>query len=150
MWRAVIEGLTFDLHDLTEAVSQRIDGWHPEALRITGGGANSALWCQVQADMIGAPGERYRSAPSAPIGAALVAGVALGVWPDLQTAVSNIRKDGERFEPDPLRVERYRELALARQSLIETLRPSWDYLARSKEGAPLEPRFASRGRSTSV
>jgi xylulokinase len=150
MWRAVIEGLTYDLQDLTEAVSQRIDGWHPEALRITGGGANSALWCQVQADMIGAPSERYLSAPSAPIGAALVAGVALGVWPDLRTAVTNIRKDSERFEPDPLRFERYRELALARQSLIETLRPSWDYLTRSNEGAPLEPRRASRGRRTNV
>jgi xylulokinase len=129
VWRAVLEGLTFDLLDLTEAVAARIEGWQPHTVRLTGGGARSALWCQMQADMLGVPGERFRSAPSAPVGAALTAGVAVGVWPDLRTAAAQIRLSSERFAPNLDNAKTYARLVERRRGLIEHLRPGWDYLA---------------------
>lgn len=129
VWRAVMEGLTFDLLDISEAIAARLPGWRPHALRLTGGGARSALWCQMQADMLGVPGERFRSAPSAPAGAALCAGVAVGVWPDLRTAADRIRLPAERFDPDREKTRAYAHLAARRRGLIERLRPGWAYLA---------------------
>jgi xylulokinase len=129
VWRAVLEGLTFDLLDLTEAVSARIAGWRPDIVRLTGGGAKSALWCQMQADMLGLPGERFRSAPSSPVGAALTAGVAVGVWPDLRTAAARIRLPCEGFTPNLDNATAYARLLARRRGLIEQLRPSWNYLA---------------------
>lgn len=130
-WRAVMEGLTFDLIDTTEAIAEHIEGWRPQTLRLTGGGARSALWCRMQADMLGVPAERFGAAPSAPTGAALTAGVAVGLWPDLRSAAGRIRLQSDRFEPDRANTEVYARLAGRRRGLIERLKPAWDYLAEA-------------------
>lgn len=129
MWRSVLEGLSFDMLDLTEGIGDRIEGWRPHMLRLTGGGARSELWCQLQADMLGVPAERFSAAASAPVGAALTAGVTAGLWPDLRTAASLLRIPSDRFEPDRRRTGTYARLAARRRGLIEHLRSSWAYLA---------------------
>ena len=136
IWRAVLEGLTFDVLDMTDAIAGRIDGWRPQTLRLTGGGANSRLWCQIQADMLGVPAQRFVASPSAPTGAALTAGVAAGVWRDLRDAAANIRLPSESIEPNLAHAAAYADLARHRRGLIERLRPSWNHLA---DGA-VEPR----------
>ena len=128
-WRAVLEGLTYDLLDMTAAIAGRIAGWRPQALHLTGGGARSALWCQMQADMLGVPAQRSTAAPNAATGAALTAGVAAGVWPDLRQAAAQIQASTERFTPDPANTTAYAELARRHGGLIARLRPSWDHLA---------------------
>ncbi len=132
IWRAVLEGLTFDLIDLTEAIASRIKEWRPRRLRLTGGGAKSALWCQMQADMLGVVADRFRSSPSAAIGAALHAGVGVGIWPDLRIAASQIQAPVEIFTPDLEKTSAYQKLAKRRRGLIESLRPSWDYLQQQE------------------
>ena len=136
VWRAVLEGLTFDLLDMTDAIAGRIEGWRPRALRLTGGGAKSRLWCEMQADMLGVPAERFGASPSAPMGAALTAGVSVGVWPDLRTAAGNIRLPSETILPNLNKTKRYADLAQKRRELIASLRPSWAHLA----SAAVEPR----------
>jgi len=131
VWRSVLEGLSFDMLDLTQGIGERIEGWKPQTLRLTGGGARSGLWCQMQADMLGVSAERFSAAASAPVGAALTAGVTVGVWPDLRTAAGRLRIPSDRFEPDRHRTESYARLAARRRGLIEHLRPGWAYLAEA-------------------
>ncbi len=127
-WRSVLEGLTYDLLDMTEVIATRIEGWKPQILRMTGGGARSSLWCQIQTDMLGVPGNRTNDAPGAPVGAALTAGVANGIWSDLREATRFISYSEESFAPDRRHTEQYLRLAEARRGLIERLKPVWTYL----------------------
>ena len=46
-------------------VATEILGLNAMRIRITGGGGNSRLWCRIQADMLGVPGERYLADVSA-------------------------------------------------------------------------------------
>lgn len=125
LWRAVVEGLTYDLIDMVDIVKEQIPGWRPKRIRITGGGGNSRLWCRIQADMLGVPGERYLAAPSAPVGAALHAGVAVGAWPDLRSAASLIRLEAESIPFDAEATATYADAARRRRRLIEALQPVW-------------------------
>ncbi len=125
MWRAVVEGLTYDLIDMVDIVKAKVPGWQPKRIRITGGGGNSRLWCRIQADMLGVPGERYLAAPSAPVGAALNAGVAVGAWPDLKVAASLLRLEAETVPFDASATVAFAEGARRRRRLIVGLRPFW-------------------------
>ena len=134
-WRAVLEGLSYDLLDMTESISERIDNWKPKILRMTGGGAKSSLWCQIQTDMLGVPAVRTSQVPGAPIGAALTAGVAVGIWPELRTATRLISFGEEEFEPVAGHADDYRRLTANRRGLIKRFKPVWTYMDNVNESA---------------
>ena len=76
--RAVLEGVACHSRWLHEAV-ERFAGRRLEPVRIIGGGAQSDLWCQIHADVLGRPVARVSDPASAVLrGAALLAGIALG------------------------------------------------------------------------
>ncbi|PKM38912.1 MAG: carbohydrate kinase [Firmicutes bacterium HGW-Firmicutes-9] len=86
MVRALMEGVAFSLkHNLEIAESV---GAHVETLRATGGSANSRLWTQIKADVTGKDIEVPESDLATPLGAALLAGVGVGVYPDFETATA--------------------------------------------------------------
>jgi sugar (pentulose or hexulose) kinase len=93
--RAVYEGLCFATRDCFEAMSSR-----PKSLVLTGGGAKSAFWAQMFADVLGLPIEIVAVEESGALGVAMLAGVAIGLWPDLETAAA-INPVIARFQPDP-------------------------------------------------
>lgn len=78
MVRAVLEGVAYNSRWLHEAV-ERFARRRLDPVRIIGGGAQSALWCQIHADVLGRTVERVVEPLNANLrGAALLAGVALG------------------------------------------------------------------------
>jgi hypothetical protein len=80
---------------------------HPVRLsRVTGGGARSAWWMQLKADLLGMPVEVTDQSEPGTLGAALLAGVGIGTYGSLAEAASRVRI-ARRFEPDPARAERY-------------------------------------------
>lgn len=97
--RALMEGVVHafaDMHALMRPMG--IDG---RVIKASGGGARSALWRQIQADMFGCDVVTTEgAAEGAAFGAALVAGLAVGVWPDAATAAQSCR-DLTREWPDP-------------------------------------------------
>ncbi len=96
--RAVFEGVTFSLAKALELVSG-VAG-RPSALRLTGGGAQGRFWAQSLADATGVPCEVSGAGVGGPaVGAALLAGVGVGVWPDVRSAAGRAWRPGERFEP---------------------------------------------------
>ena len=85
MTRAVLEGVCFALRDSVEILREL--GVAPEALLLTGGGAKSALIRQLQADIFGLPVQTVNREEGGAYGAALLAAVGAGAFPDLKAAV---------------------------------------------------------------
>jgi xylulokinase len=100
--RAVYEALCFATRDCFAAMTTR-----PRSLILTGGGGKSPFWAQLFADICGIPIEIASTEESGALGVALLAGVASGIWPDLETATSNACRVSARYEPDPEATEAY-------------------------------------------
>ncbi|WP_415184679.1 xylulokinase [Phaeovulum sp.] len=98
--RALMEGVVHafaDMHSLMKPMG--IDG---RIVNASGGGAKSPLWRQIQADIFGCDVVTTDSAAEgAAFGAALVAGLAVDVWPDAATAVTTCRNLTTEH-PDPM------------------------------------------------
>jgi xylulokinase len=84
--KAILEGLTFELRANIDLL--RDAGVTISELRAVGGGARSPLWLQLKADICHVPLRVPQVTEAACLGAALLAGVAAGVSPDLETAVA--------------------------------------------------------------
>ena len=100
--RAVYEALCFATRDCFSAMATK-----PHSLVLTGGGGKSAFWAQMFADICGVPIEIASTQESGALGAALLAGVAAGLWPDLETAAGTASRRAARYEPDPAAVRDY-------------------------------------------
>jgi xylulokinase len=86
--RAILEGVAYSLQDsFTILREMQVP---VEAIRLGGGGARSALWRQVQADVYGQPVQTVAAEEGAAYGAGLLAGVGAGVWPDVDTACDRV------------------------------------------------------------
>jgi xylulokinase len=97
MAKAVLEGLTFELRinlDLLREAGVTINELHA-----VGGGARSPLWLQLKADICQVPLRVPQVTEAACLGAALLAGVAAGVYPDLAAAVAQTVHLERHIEP---------------------------------------------------
>jgi len=82
--RSVLEGVAFSLKDCFGIIREQ--GLPIEQVRATGGGAKSALWRQIIADILGVELVTTNATEGPAFGAALLAGVASGVYPSVQQA----------------------------------------------------------------
>ena len=125
--RAIMEGVVLSLRaglDVMRALGTDVD-----EVRATGGGARSPLWRQLQADIYGLPIRRTAVDEGPAYGAALLAGVASGLFTDVEAASANVRLRDEVTEPDPERARRYEELYAIFASLYPALRDAMHALA---------------------
>ncbi len=97
--RAVLEGVAYGLRDSLELL--RALGVEPEAGRASGGGARSKLWLRIVASVLGIPIERTAVEEGAAYGAALLGGIAAGVFADAREAVEACVRVRDLVEPDP-------------------------------------------------
>ena len=96
--RAVMEGIAFGLRRVLDELVRFTPVAEP--LTLVGGGANSALWRQIYADIYGRRVARLSiGQQAAALGAALLAGVGAGVWPDFSILDTIAHPDAET-EPD--------------------------------------------------
>ena len=105
--RAVLEGVAFGLRDSLDLL--RGVGAAPSVGRVSGGGARSELWLQIVASVLELPLERTAADEGAAFGAALLGGVAGGVWPDVGEAARAAVRPAGLVEPVAEWVEPYRE-----------------------------------------
>ena len=95
--RATLEGVAFQVADLVEAA--RGDAATPlKELRVDGGMARNAWFLQCQADLLGIPVLQSPHSESTARGAAFLAGLKAGVWPDLDS-LRRLGQDARRFDP---------------------------------------------------
>jgi xylulokinase len=112
--KAILEGLTYELRlnlDLLKAGDVKI-----EVLRAIGGGAKSALWLQLKADITGIPVVTPRITEAAGFGAALLAGVGAGLFASAAEAANRFLQLKDEYVPDPIRHAAYtRQFEIYRQ-----------------------------------
>jgi xylulokinase len=94
--RAVFEGITAGLMDGFEVLQTL--GAKSDEVRVSGGGAKGEFWVQTVADMFCAPCVKMEAEEGPSMGAAILAGVGINVWPTVKDAVQ-IVKTKDRFEP---------------------------------------------------
>lgn len=133
MTRAVMEGVVFSLRDSLEIM--RGLGVPFEDVRATGGGARSALWRGLQADVYGVPIRRTVADEGPAYGAALLAGAASGVYADVEEASSVVELREEVTEPDPERVKTYEEHYEVYRSLYPATRSAMSRLTDLAAGS---------------
>lgn len=97
--RAVLEGVAFNLRIILDAFVRQ--GVPVPSIRVIGGGAKGALWCQILADVMNRPIERLALLDEATsLGAAIAGGVGTGVFRDFSVAAT-IVKVAETYHPQP-------------------------------------------------
>jgi glycerol kinase len=102
--RATVDSMAFQVLDVLEAMAAD-SGGPITALRVDGGAAGNDRLLQLQADLLGAPVERPRNVESTALGAAFLAGLAVGVWSGLDEVAATWELD-RRFEPRMADAER--------------------------------------------
>jgi xylulokinase len=118
--KAILEGLAFELRNNLEAMLSC--GMHIEELVAVGGGAKSAVWLQLKADILNRPLRTLRCREAACLGAALLAGAAAGVYRNLEEAVAQTVQFEREFVPLPDHVAVYSERYATYQQLYPSLR----------------------------
>ncbi len=99
MTRAVLEGVCFALRDSLEILKEL--GLGPTFLLLTGGGAKSAFLRQLQADVFGLPVTTVNREEGGAYGAALLAAVGAGAFPDLKSAAQRTLTRQALAQPNP-------------------------------------------------
>ncbi|MCI0467006.1 MAG: glycerol kinase, partial [Beijerinckiaceae bacterium] len=116
--RAALESAAYQTLDLMQAIAG--GGGAPRTLRVDGGMAANDWFCQFLADILAAPVERPALLEATAQGAAFLAGLTLGIYPDL-TAVSAAWTCGARFEPRMAAAGRERLIAGWQEAVQRTL-----------------------------
>lgn len=121
--RSVMEGVTYSLRDTIEILREyNVD---VKEVRASGGGAKSALWRQMQADIYNATvvTTNLEEGPSA--GAAILAAVGAGAYSSVPEACDKIVKVVTRTEPNDKNVSLYEEFYQTYRSLYPTLQKTF-------------------------
>lgn len=124
--RAVLEGVTFTMAQILGI--QRSLGLSPKVIRLGGGGARSGLWRQMQADVYATPVALTNTEDGPALGAAMLAGVAVGAWDSVPEACRAVVRETARVEPE--HPERYAPARSVFDRLYHDLRPAFGELAR--------------------
>ena len=118
--RAALEAIAYQLYDLLKAIEQDA-GTSIQTLRVDGGATANNFLCQFQSDILGSQLSRPEIVETTAMGAAFLAGLAVGVWRD-QDHIRQLWQEDQRFSPRMNKVE------------VEQLLTGWHKaLQRSKE-----------------
>jgi xylulokinase len=107
LYRALMEGATYQMLMTVETLAY--NGIDVGKLRATGGGASSALWLQMKADILGREIESLTSYEAGTAGGMMLAAVAIGRYKNLEDAANRLVKPGRVFRPNLKRRDRYME-----------------------------------------
>ncbi|MBC5580689.1 xylulokinase [Anaerofilum sp. BX8] len=122
--RSVMEGVAFSLRHNLETAEEA--GAKAPVLRSMGGAANSALWMQIKADVTRRTLEVPASDTATALGAAILAGVGVGMYDSFEQAAELTIKLKRTYRPDPGRGEAYDKNYQVYRALYERLRPVMD------------------------
>jgi xylulokinase len=124
MTRAVIEGVSFGLKD-SFALIQNAGLGAITQVRASGGGTKSALWRQILASVLEAELVTVNTTEGAAFGAAILAGVGVGAWPDVPAACSATVKISDSTKTDSAQAETYRRSYALYRELYPALKVSF-------------------------
>ncbi len=120
MIRSVMEGVTYGMNDALSIMREmKIT---TKTVRLSGGGARSKFWRQMQADIYNTPVATINSDEGPAYGVAILAGVGTGVWKDVPQACKAAIHEVERLKPDKKLAKKYAGWHGQYQRLYEALK----------------------------
>jgi xylulokinase len=143
--RAILESIAFMLRRNVELLADA--GAAADAIHSHGGGARSALWCQIKADVCGVPVVTLEGEDAAVRGDAMLAGVASGVFADLDQAAAAMVARQSVFAPDPGAGRIYENAYRRYRELFEALRPAFAALGARADHADIDHATGTPGRA---
>ena len=127
MTRAVLEGVAFGLRDSFELM-KGVGLSDIRQVRVSGGGARSPLWRQILADVLNSELVTVNTTEGAAYGAALLAGVGAGLWPDVDAACAAAIAITGETKPNPAAAEQYERYYAQYRDLYPALTPTFHAL----------------------
>ncbi len=125
--RAIMEGVAFEVGACLRGLQGL--GHGVEDLRVLGGGARSDLWCQIKADVLGVRLARLRHTEAASVGAAILAGAAIGLLEEPEATAEEWNPVEVAFTPDPEAHQAYATPARLFEDCYAALTPLFGRLA---------------------
>jgi len=134
--RAILEGVAFQYPPLLAMLGDYVDTLG--TFTIVDGEARSPAWNAIKADVIGRPIQTTKTIEAAAIGAAILAGMAAGVYRDARDGVAALVVPGPVVEPDPARHAVYQALLDRYGAVYRHLDPAFHDANRDWPAEPLE------------
>ncbi len=105
MIRSLLEGVTYGMCDALRIIEAM--GLNVRAIRLSGGGARSRFWRQLQCDIYSKPVAMVAAEEGPAYGAAILAGVGIGWWRSVPQACRAVVKQVETLTPDRVKGRDY-------------------------------------------
>ena len=122
MFRAVIEGLNYQFLDILSAMEKSMNCKFTD-IKASGGATRNQFWMQNKADVTGMSIEVSDVTDASPLGAAVLAGLGLGLYPDINSAYDRIKRPGRIYRPEPASAGKYREYYKIYKQMYPALKP---------------------------
>jgi len=122
MLRAIIEGLNYQFLDIIRSLESGLD-CRFDKIAVVGGVARNEFWIQNKVDIIGSPVEVSEVEEATPLGCAVLAGLGLGLYKDIDEAYERIKRPGRTVEPSEGAPAEYAEYFKIYKDLYPALKP---------------------------
>ena len=97
-------------------------GASPSKLHATGGGAHSKIWMQMKADVLGIPMVALKTVDAGTVGSAMLTGIAIGIFRDLEDAADHMVEKTVTYEPRMEYHRKYMEMFEKYEKLYAAVR----------------------------
>jgi xylulokinase len=121
IYRACMEGVAYEMRVNYEALQG--SGIRFEKLNATGGGARSRLWMQMKADVLNLPITALKTVDAGTVGSAMLTGVAVGLFSDLNEAAAHMVREMETYCPREEMHEKYMKIYERYKAVYQAVRP---------------------------
>lgn len=109
LYRAIIEGIAYALREGLEGI-EKSQHHKINEIRISGGGSQSSVICQITADIFGLPVSRVQTYETTSLGAAISVFTALNEFPNITEAINTMSHKTTTFQPNPVAHQQYEYL----------------------------------------
>ena len=122
MLRAIIEGLDYQVLDIVTALKNGL-GVNPDRLVVVGGATRNSFWMQNKSDIAGLPIHVPELEEATSLGAAILAGIGIGLYRNEQDAFEQVNRPGKTYQPDSQLASKYAEWYKIYNQLYPVLKP---------------------------
>ena len=121
IYRACMEGVVYEV--LLNMEHLQSSGIQFHMMHATGGGAKSEVWMQMKADMLNIPIAALETVDAGTVGSAMLTGIAIGCFENLDDAATHMVKQKKVYEPNLKMHEKYVKVYQRYKKLYEAVRP---------------------------
>lgn len=121
IYRGCMEGVVYEMYLNLQAIKE--SGIKFTKIHATGGGAHSEIWMQMKADMLNLPMVALKTVDAGTVGSAMLTGIAIGVFSDLEDAASYMVEETKTYYPRKEMHEKYVDVYERYSRMYDAVRP---------------------------